>query len=205
MPHIALYPAFNCQRRYSTKILLLSLRNSYINSVLWTSKRNFNYSAPHLSIPSKDIAHQPNDEISASKQEGEQISAEDAKLFKAALNSNAQESTRLPPKAPQKDEKYKKIGDPGVGVKAGELMLAFTCCKCNTRAVKRFSKHSYAHGIVIVQCPGCSGHHLIADNLGWFSDAQKNKSSSVNNIEAWVKNGGPEVQRLNAENLLDIC
>ena len=33
-----------------------------------------------------------------------------------------------------------------------------------------FSKHSYEKGVVIIQCDGCKGNHLIADNFGWFDE-----------------------------------
>ena len=49
-----------------------------------------------------------------------------------------------------------------------QLLMLFTCSKCNTRAAKAFSKQSYEQGVVIVECPGCSSRHLIADHLGWF-------------------------------------
>ncbi|PSC70991.1 zinc finger domain-containing [Micractinium conductrix] len=49
-----------------------------------------------------------------------------------------------------------------------QLLMFFTCNKCNTRAAKAFSKQSYEGGVVIVECPGCQSRHLIADHLGWF-------------------------------------
>lgn len=60
-----------------------------------------------------------------------------------------------------------KVDDP-------QLMIAFTCKKCDTRSSHTFSKQAYTHGTVLIQCPGCKGRHLIADNLKFFEDKNIN-------------------------------
>nr|CCD13482.1 unnamed protein product [Trypanosoma congolense IL3000] len=89
------------------------------------------------------------------------LSEEDQKLILSALqNPDMQPSS--------------KMGGPGVGTKNGDMVAVFTCGRCEYRMVKKFSKHAYTKGIVIIQCPSCEVRHLIADNLGWFVDESKN-------------------------------
>jgi protein import protein ZIM17 len=57
----------------------------------------------------------------------------------------------------------------------GELYaLMFTCTVCNTRAIRSFTKNAYKNGVVLIRCDGCKKIHLIADNLGWFTDNPTN-------------------------------
>ncbi|KAJ6262593.1 hypothetical protein Dda_3404 [Drechslerella dactyloides] len=48
--------------------------------------------------------------------------------------------------------------------------MTFTCKKCNTRSTHRVSKQAYRHGTVLIQCPGCTVRHLIADHMKIFRD-----------------------------------
>lgn len=58
------------------------------------------------------------------------------------------------------------MGGPGIGTKHGDMLAAFTCGRCEYRTIKKFSKHAYTKGIVIVECPNCHVKHLLADHLG---------------------------------------
>ncbi|XP_024882043.1 DNL-type zinc finger protein-like [Temnothorax curvispinosus] len=60
-----------------------------------------------------------------------------------------------------------------LGKLEGKMRLMFTCTKCNTRTSKLISKLAYDKGVVIVRCDGCKNNHLIADNLGWFSQIDR--------------------------------
>jgi len=57
-----------------------------------------------------------------------------------------------------------------LGKLEGKMRLMFTCKKCQTRNSKLISKLAYNKGVIIVRCSGCKNNHLIADNLGWFSE-----------------------------------
>ncbi|KPI88345.1 hypothetical protein ABL78_2584 [Leptomonas seymouri] len=86
-------------------------------------------------------------------------------------------------------EKSSVMGGAGIGPAGGDMVAAFTCGPCDYRMVKRFSKHAYTKGIVIVECPNCHVKHLLADNLGWLEDEAKN-------IEDFLREKGESFTRI---------
>ena len=72
--------------------------------------------------------------------------------------------------------------------------LQFTCTVCETKMLRKFTKSSYHHGLVIIRCDGCKNNHLIADNYGWFRD-------TPTTIEDIMREKGEEIKKLKAEGL----
>lgn len=74
------------------------------------------------------------------------------------------------------------------------MMLSYTCEVCKVRNQKTISKQAYESGVVIVKCDGCANNHLIADNLGWFTDTKKKW-----NIEDIMAEKGETVRKISDE------
>lgn len=58
---------------------------------------------------------------------------------------------------------------------APRMAITFTCNVCTERLTRTFLKESYEKTVVIIKCPKCLNNHIIADNLGWFSDLEGKK------------------------------
>ncbi len=86
--------------------------------------------------------------------------------------------------------------------KGKTLAIIYTCKVCNTRSAKQFTEQAYKHGVVLVKCPGCQNHHLIADRLGWFEDrGEDGKGWDVEKLLAEV---GENVKAVSGEDVLEL-
>mmetsp|Transcript_5083 Transcript_5083/g.12130 ORF Transcript_5083/g.12130 Transcript_5083/m.12130 type:complete len:216 (+) Transcript_5083:70-717(+) len=91
------------------------------------------------------------------------------------------------------------LGIPGAQKGGKKLAIIYTCNVCGTRSAKQFTENAYNNGVVIVQCPGCNNRHLIADNLGFFSEEDGGW-----NIEKAMERMGENVQAVNDDNVLEL-
>lgn len=81
------------------------------------------------------------------------------------------------------------------GVRSADMVIAFTCRKCETRSVRGLTRNAYEKGVVIIRCGGCDSLHLIADNLGYFKDGL---GGGGKNVEDFLRDQGEHAARYSA-------
>eukprot|EP01038_Epipyxis_sp_PR26KG_P006966 gene6966-9522_t len=86
---------------------------------------------------------------------------------------------------------------PGVESSGAKMVLVYTCKICETRSLKKISKHSYEKGVVVVRCASCKSLHLIADNMGIFEDPGWN-------IEKHLAETGENSLFVNEDNVFEL-
>lgn len=94
----------------------------------------------------------------------------------------------------------KRVSRPANGQKVGfvgseTIGISFTCNanECNQRITKTIKRRSYEKGTVLIQCPSCGKHHIIADNMGMYTHLTGGKK----NVEEIAKSAGLNFTRVN--------
>ncbi|XP_028129087.2 DNL-type zinc finger protein [Diabrotica virgifera virgifera] len=103
-------------------------------------------------------------------------------------------STLIQPKPDSTTNKPQPIGK----VK-GKLFLGYKCKVCSTNNSHFISKVAYEKGVVIVTCEGCKNHHLIADNLKWFTDLDGKR-----NIEDILAEKGESIRKVDMQRCIEV-
>ena len=76
-------------------------------------------------------------------------------------------------------------------------LMAYTWGVCGHRQARTFTKRAYHKGVVIIRCENCDSLHLIADNLGWFTEENTN-------IEDIMAQKGEEVHKILSQESLEF-
>lgn len=150
-------------------------------------------------VPSTAVTHplQP-----VGKEQEEKISSE-ALAAQFRLLSKEDQELILSALHDPSSQKPSKMGGKGIGTQKGEMVATFTCGRCDYRMVKRFSKHAYTKGVVVVQCPNCEVKHLLADHLGWWND--HNVPNSAKTIEDILRERGEKFIHLGNGDYQALC